>query len=126
MSWIESFDITDVALAVSFVLIIVSRAVSHSGLKLLDDESKVKLVDGSSRSSWFYLPLVAVILLLFWHFAVGVIALSVYVIFAMFYNSWWHYKNEMPMRYQTRVMASNGIALSALLVLAISFLIDLA
>ena len=83
----------------------------------------VKLVDASARSSWFYLPLIVVLFLLFWRFAIGVVAMSVYVVFAMFYNSWWHYRNKMPMRYQTRIMVSNGIVLTAFLLLAVEMLV---
>lgn len=124
MSWTNGIDTMDAAFAGCIVLIVVSRIVARSALNLLDNESKVKLVDASARSIWFYLPFMVVIGLLFWRFTAGVMALFFYAIFALFYNSWWHYRNDMPLPFQTRIMVSNGIVMAAFLLLAIGFIIE--
>lgn len=126
MSRLAEYYGIDVAFGVFIALFVISRVVSRSALKLLDDESKIKLVDASSRSNWWYLPLIPILFLLYWRISIGALALLVYVIAGMIYNVWWHHQNQMPKRFVTRIVVSNCLVLTGFLALALGYVAETA
>lgn len=121
MSRVAEYYDLDVAFVIFIVLFVISRFVSRSALKLLDDESKVKLVDASSRSNWWYLPLIPILFLIYWRLTIGAMILLVYVLAGMGYNIRWHLQNDMPKQFVARIVMANGIILVAFLFLALGY-----
>lgn len=117
---------TDVAFVVFIALFVISRIVSRSALKLLDDDSKIKLVDASARSNWWYLPLVPILLLLYWRISIGAMTLLVYVIAGMIYNVRWHLQNQMPKHFVARIVVANCLVLAGFLALALRYVAETA
>ena len=124
MSRVAEFYGLDIAFAVFIVLFVLSRVISRSAMKLLDDESKVKLVDASARANWWYLPLLPIIFLFYWRFVIGAVALIAYVLIGMAYNIQWHYRNQMPKPFRSRVLMANGIIILGFLLLVLGYVAE--
>lgn len=124
MSRVAEYYGLDVAFVIFIALFTISRVVSRSALKLLDDDSKIRLVDAKSRSNWWYLPLIPILFLLYWRLSIGALTLFVYVIAGMTYDVRWHLQNQMPKRFVTRVVAANGLVLVGYLSLALGYVAE--
>jgi hypothetical protein len=114
----------EVAFAAFVVLFILSRVIMRSALKLLGDDSKLKLVDASSRSIWWYLPLVALLILIFVHFESGIVGLILYIVAGIAYNIRWALQNQFPKPYVARIAIANGMILAGFTILAFGYAIE--
>ena len=126
MSRVAEYYGIEVALVVFITLFIISRIVSRNALKLLDDDSKIRLVDASSRSNWWYLPLVPILFLLYWQISIGALTLFVYVIASMIYNVRWHVQNQMPKSFVMRIVIASSLIVIGFLSLALGYLAETA
>jgi len=113
-----------VAFAAFVALYILSRVIMRSALTLLDDDSKLKLVNASSSSIWWYLPLVGLLFLIFMHFESGIVGLLLYIIASMAYNIRWAHQNQFPKPYIARIAVANGLILAGFIVLASGYAIQ--
>lgn len=111
----------EIALGAFIALFIVGRVMSRSALKLLDDEAKVRLVDASARSNWWWIPFLLIIAVFFMNIEIGAIALFVYLAAAIGYNVVWAMKNGMPGAYVRRIAVANGLILTGFVVLGLGY-----
>ena len=121
MTRIAEFYNLDIAMILFFALFILGRVIQRNAIKLLDNEARLKLVDASSRSSWWYIPLIGALLLLYLKFWLGIAALLFYFGSAMSYGIYWATRNAMPPAYVKRIILSGGLSLLAIAALGIGF-----
>lgn len=121
MSRVAEYYGADVAIFVFIGLFIISRVVSRSALKLLNDDAKIRLVDANTGLNWWYLPVIPILLLIYWRISIGAPVLFVYLITGMVYNLRWHVQNQMPKRFILRIVVSNSLVLVGFLALVLGY-----